>query len=138
MYVEVMVPGVNCMYWPGPPEQTKGKEKSFHLPENNDKELYKAEQIMNGQEPFLNQVCRRLFVTYLVQARNLLTHFLLLESIAHASSRRQQQRTCTLVVALTFRSWPQVSFFTGARPQKMLMLESTRLNLLKGSHSFFV
>ena len=43
IYVEVMVPGVNCMYWPGPPEQTKGKEKSFHLPENNDKLLYKAE-----------------------------------------------------------------------------------------------
>ena len=91
-------------------------------------------------EPFLKWLSlrRRLFVTHLVQARNLLTHFLLLESIAHASSRRQQQRTCTLVVALTFRSWPQVSFFTGARPQKMLMLESTRLNRLKGSHSFFV
>ena len=87
---------------------------------------------------FSIKVCRRLFVTFIVQARNLLTHFLLLESIAHASSRRQQQRTCTLVVALTFRSWPQVSFFTGARPQKMLMLESTRLNRLKGSHSFFV
>ena len=87
---------------------------------------------------FSIKVCRRLFVTYLVQARNLLTHFLLLESIAHASSRRQQQRTCTLVVALTFRSWPQVSFFVGARPQKMLMLESTKENLLKGSHSFFV
>ena len=44
-----MVPGVNCMYWPGPPKQTKGKEKNFHLPENNDKSLYKAKQIMNGQ-----------------------------------------------------------------------------------------
>ena len=54
-YVEVSLPGVNCMYWPGPPEQTKGKEKDLHLPENNDKELYEAERIMNGQEPFLNQ-----------------------------------------------------------------------------------
>ena len=41
--IEVMLPGVNCMYWPGRPEQTKGKEKDFHLPENNDKELYKVE-----------------------------------------------------------------------------------------------
>ena len=50
-YVEVSLPGVNCMYWPGPPEQTKGKEKDLHLPENNDKEMYKAERvIMNGQQ----------------------------------------------------------------------------------------
>ena len=64
-------------------------------------------------EPFLNLALtlQKVVVTHLVQARNLLTHFLLLESIAHASSRRQQQRTCSLVVALTFRSWPQVSFF---------------------------
>ena len=44
-----MVPGVNCMYWPGPPEHTKGKKKSFHLPENNDKVFCKAEWIENGQ-----------------------------------------------------------------------------------------